>query len=116
MTMAEHSEHLPRPADQLEQLAEYYDAHDTSAEMEHGQWVDPEPMVTTSLRLPAEVIEVLKQQARARHVRYTSHVRSILEHAARGGQSPELAQITERLDRIERAVTRKQDQPPRKTA
>lgn len=105
MTMTKHSEHLPRPADQLEGLSEYYDTHDTSAEMEHGRWVEPQPMTTTSLRLPAEVIDQLKRQARTQHVRYTSYVRSILEHAARGGQPPELLQIAERLDRIERAVT-----------
>lgn len=62
-------------------------------------------MATTSLRLPADVIDQLKRQARARHVRYTSYVRSILERAARTGMPPELADITERLDRIERAVT-----------
>jgi hypothetical protein len=39
-------------------------------------------MATTSLRLPADVIDQLKRQARARHVRYTSYVRSILERTA----------------------------------
>jgi hypothetical protein len=38
-------------------------------------------------------------------VRYTSYVRSILERAARGGVPPEIAEITERLERIEQAVT-----------
>lgn len=105
MTMSKHSEQLPRPAAELERLAGYYDSHDTSAEMEHGEWVEPQPMATTSLRLPADVIDQLKRQARARHVRYTSYVRSILERAARGGALPEIADITERLERIERAVT-----------
>jgi predicted DNA binding CopG/RHH family protein len=104
MTMAKRKEQLPRPVSELEQLAEYYDSHDTSADMEHGQWVEPRPMATTSLRLPADVIEALKQQARSRHVRYTSYVRSILERAARG-VPPEITDITERLERIERAVT-----------
>jgi hypothetical protein len=105
MTMTKHPEQLPRPAAELERLAGYYDSHDTSAEMEHGEWVEPRPMATTSLRLPADVIDQLKQQARARHVRYTSYVRSILERAARGGPPPEITEITERLERIERAVT-----------
>jgi hypothetical protein len=105
MTMAKNSEQLPRPAAELEELAEYYDSHDASQEMEHGEWVEPQPMATTSLRLPADVIEQLKLQARARHVRYTSYVRSILERTARGGPPPEIADITERLERIERAVT-----------
>jgi hypothetical protein len=62
-------------------------------------------MATTSLRLPTDVISQLKLQAKARHVRYTSYVRSILERAARGELPPEIADITERLERIERAVT-----------
>jgi CopG antitoxin of type II toxin-antitoxin system len=106
MTMAKDSEQLPRPAAELEELAEYYDTYDTSGEMEHGEWVEPQPMATTSLRLPAAVIDQLKRQARARHVRYTSYVRSILERTARTGVPPEIADITERLERIERAVTR----------
>jgi hypothetical protein len=105
MTMTKPSEQLPRPAAELEELVGYYDTHNTSEEMEHGEWVEPEPMATTSLRLPADVIDQLKRQARARHLRYTSYVRSILERAARGGPPPEIADITERLDRIERAVT-----------
>jgi len=103
--VSKHSEQLPRPAAELERLAGYYDSHDTSAEMEHGEWMEPQPMATTSLRLPADVIDQLKRQARVRHVRYTSYVRSILERAARGGPPPEIADITERLERIERAVT-----------
>jgi CopG antitoxin of type II toxin-antitoxin system len=94
MTMTEQPEQLSRPAAELERLAEYYDAHDTSAEMEPGQWVEPQPMATTSLRLPVDVIDQLKRQARARNLRYTSYVRSILERAARGGPPPEIADIT----------------------
>ena len=105
MMMTERDEQLPRPAAELEQLAGYYDSHDTSAEMEHGAWVEPQPMATTSLRLPAEVISQLKRQAQARHIRYTSYVRSILERAANGTPPPEMADITERLERIEQAVT-----------
>jgi hypothetical protein len=73
-------------------------------------------MATTSLRLPADVIDQLKRQARARHVRYTSYLRSILERTARGDALPEIADITERLERIERAVTRGQDSDDQKTA
>jgi hypothetical protein len=116
MTMTERSEQLPRPAAELERLAEYYDTHDTSAEMEPGDWVEPQPMATTSLRLPVEVIDQLKRQARARHLRYTSYVRSILERAALGDTTPEIADITERLERIERAVTGRQSPDDQKTA
>jgi hypothetical protein len=106
MTMPHPEEHLPRPAAELDQLADYYDTHDTSADMENGEWVEPGPMVTTSLRLPADVINELKRQAQTRHVRYTTYIRAILERAANGGPPLELADITERLKRIERAVTR----------
>ena len=116
MNMTKRSEPLPRPAAELERLAEYYDTHDTSAEMEPGDWVEPQPMATTSLRLPVEVIEELKRQARDRHLRYTSYVRSILERAARGETPPEIADITERLERIERAVTKRQSSGDQKTA
>ena len=47
MTMTKQTERLPRPAAELERLAEYYDTHDTSAEMEPGHWADPHPMATT---------------------------------------------------------------------
>jgi hypothetical protein len=116
MTMEKQTERLPRPAEELEHLAGYYGSHDTSAEMEHGEWVEPQPMATTSLRLPTEVISQLKQQAKARHLRYTSYVRSILERAAVTGTQPELADITERLERIERAITGKQAHDDQKTA
>jgi hypothetical protein len=43
-------------------------------------------------------------------------VRSILERAARGGGPPEIADITERLERIERAVTERQGLGGQKTA
>src|ERR1035438_5256081 len=110
MTMTDHPEQLPQPAAALERLAEYYGTHDTSGDMEHGEWVEPQPMATTSLRLPAEVISQLKRQASARHVR------SILERAALGGTPPEIAEITERLERIERAVTSSQTPGDQKTA
>jgi hypothetical protein len=101
-------EPLPWAEAELERLAGYYGDHDTSAEMDQGEWIEPQPMATTSLRLPAEVIDELKRQARNRHVRYTSYVRSILERAARGDAPPELAEIRERLDRIEQAVISRQ--------
>jgi hypothetical protein len=116
MTMTKHPEQLPRPAAELERLAEYYDTHDTSTEMDNGDWVEPQPMATTSLRLPADVIDQLKQQARTRHVRYTTYVRSILERAARSGSPPELAEITERLERIERALSGGPPHDDQKTA
>ena len=39
--MTKHNEQLPRSAAELEQLASYYNSHDTSTEMEHCEWVEP---------------------------------------------------------------------------
>jgi predicted DNA-binding protein len=92
----------------LDDLAAYYDTHDTAAEMEPGQWVDPRPMKTTSLRLPADVVEALKARAQRRGMRYTALLREIVERAVRGepaAEGEELAQINQRLARIEAALT-----------
>ena len=107
MTMTKRPESLPRPERELEALAAHYDTHDTAPGMEHGEWVDPRPMKTTSLRLPADVVEALKSLAYARGMRYTALVREIIEHALNGvrlAATDELAQINDRLARIESAV------------
>jgi predicted DNA-binding protein len=114
MTMMKRDESLPRPAEDLEALAAYYDANDTSAEMEHGEWVDPRPMKTTSLRLPGDVVDALRVLAQTRGMRYTALVREIIEHALNGvrlaeTESEELARINERLARIEAAVVAQPD-------
>ncbi|MBK0866286.1 MAG: ribbon-helix-helix protein, CopG family [Saccharopolyspora sp.] len=93
-----------RSTEELDELAAYYDAHDTSEEMEQGQWVEPQPMKTTSLRLPADVVEALKKLAQARGVRYTALLREIVEQAVyetHSVHSDELAEINQRLARIE---------------
>jgi predicted DNA-binding protein len=111
-TTKKKAEDLPRQAEELEELAAYYDTHDTSAEMEHGQWVDPRPMKTTSLRLPTDVVEALKALARGQGMRYTAVVREIIEQAVSGAHpvhDEELAQINERLTRIEAALAAAED-------
>ena len=113
MTMVKRDESPPRAVEDLEALAAHYDNHDTSAEMEHGEWVDPRPMQTTSLRLPGDVVDALKALAQSRGMRYTALLREIVEHAVNGVRlagSDELARINERLARIEAAVV---DQPAR---
>lgn len=104
MATTKKSQDLPRPAEELDELATYYDTHDTSAEMGSGQWVEPQPMKTTSLRLPADVVAELKKLAHARGIRYTALLREIVEQAVQGTHSvhgDELAEINERLARIE---------------
>ena len=70
-------ETLPRSQEELEGLASYYAEHDVSDEIEQGHLVSV-PMVTTSLRLPKSVVEVLKADAARRGVPYTKFVRDIL--------------------------------------
>lgn len=109
MTMTNKHENLPRPADELEELAAYYGSHDTADEMEDGELVDPRPMQTTSLRLPADVVEALKSLAQARGIRYTALIREIVEQMVYGSRlvdHDELTKINERLARIEAAVAR----------
>jgi predicted DNA-binding protein len=109
-TPQEPAEHLPRPTGELEDLASYYDTHDTSTEMEHGHWVDPRPMQTTSLRLSTEVVDALKARARRRGIRYTTLLREIIENAVHNEQTAkneDLTQINDRLARIEAAITQR---------
>lgn len=70
-------ETLPRSPEELEDLASYYAEHDVSEEIEQGHVVSA-PMVTTSLRLPKPVVEILKADAARRGVPYTKFVRDIL--------------------------------------
>jgi len=104
--MKKRTESLPMPAEDLEALAAHYDTHDTSSEMQLGEWVDPRPMRTTSLRLPSDVVDALKALARERGVRYTTLVREIIESALAAASSPDsqLVEINERLARIEAVV------------
>lgn len=99
--MAKKQEKLPRPAAELEELADYYDTNDTSAEMDTGQWVDPRPMVTTSLRLPDTVVAALKAEAQQDGVRYTALVRRVLEsHLDHHEDAVRLSGLEQRMDHL----------------
>jgi hypothetical protein len=67
------------------ELREYYDNHDTGDEGGGGEWVtevDPDPMVTTSLRLPKSLLDEVRRQARARGIRTTALMREWIEARA----------------------------------
>lgn len=104
MTKKRPQETLPMPTKLLEEIATYYAVTDTTELMENGHWVDPAPMATTSLRLPADVVDRLKQQAAARNVRYTTYLRSILERVSQNDQPISLEEISVRLERVEAAL------------
>lgn len=109
--MAKRAESLPRAVEELEELAEYYGTNDTSSEMEDGEWVDPRPMQTTSLRLPADVLDAVKALAQARGQRYTALIREIIEQAVSGQRLADndevVVRIDQRLARIEKSVAMK---------
>ncbi|MCP3799970.1 BrnA antitoxin family protein [Allokutzneria sp. A3M-2-11 16] len=109
--MTKKNESLPRSAGHLERLAAHYDEHDTTEEMAGGEWVDPRPMVMTSLRLSAKTVDALKDIAGRRGVRYTAFLREVLENAAGGSdeRADELLEIRERLARIENAISAPMD-------
>jgi hypothetical protein len=82
--------------EQLDELREYYDTHDTSADMEGGTWEEPEPvaepMVTHALRLPQPVLDQLRSVADSRGLKVTALMREWLEE--RLARESELGDVT----------------------
>lgn len=82
------------------ELRDYYDNHEsTPEEMEQGHWetdVDPNPMVTSSLRLPKALLDVIRAVARARGMRATALMRQILEESLAPGDG-----LPQRVARLE---------------
>lgn len=95
------SERLPRSEAELGDLADFYAQHDVSEDIEAGDVVTPEPMVTASLRLPAEVLDKLRAEAADRGVRYTTLIRDVLIAHVTAGR-PSSRALASRLDRLER--------------
>lgn len=108
-------EKLPRSPQELEDLASYYDEHDTGDEMEDGRWV--EPMVTTSLRLPRDVFDQVKEKARREGKRHTAYIRDVVTHAVSDTDSDdELREISSKLDELLQAVQPETTSSSAKTA
>lgn len=75
-------------ADRLARLRNYYATSDESAAIDEAELetdVDPDPMVTTSLRLPRSLLEWVRAQAEHEHVRPTSLMRRWLEERRQQG-------------------------------
>lgn len=88
-----------------EEIADYAENHDFSAEMDSGTCesdVDPDPMVSTSLRLPKSLLDWVREQATAQHSKPTTYIRQLLEEARATNSAP--TDVATRLDRLERAV------------
>lgn len=92
----------------LDERAQYYDSHDMSSEMEAGHWetepVPPDPMITTSLRLPKSVLDQVRARAATEDIKATAWIRALIEAAL---AEPEAKSIEARVRRLEAAVFRK---------
>jgi hypothetical protein len=77
----------------LQRLAEYYDTHDTSTELEGAKLVDEpgdtDPMVSLSLRMPKSLLDWVRAQARAEHTKPTQLIRRWIEER-RSTEQPSL--------------------------
>ena len=93
----------------LQRLAEYYDTHDTSAELERAERVDepvdPDPMVSLSLRLPKSLLDWVRTQARTEHTKPTQLIRRWIEERRSSGEPS----LEERVRRLEDLVQRGAD-------
>ncbi|MFP5023336.1 hypothetical protein [Pseudonocardia phyllosphaerae] len=88
--------------DEIDQLREHYDYTDLSDSIERAAAetdVEPNPMVTTSLRLPKDVLDWVREQADAQHVKPTALVRRWIEERRTASSS-----VEDRLSRLENAV------------
>jgi hypothetical protein len=91
----------------LAQLRDHYDTADLSAEIEHAHWetdVEPDPMVTTSLRLPKSVLDWVRQQAEAEHVKPTALIRRWIEQQREESAEDVSGRLERLVERLEVAV------------
>jgi hypothetical protein len=74
--------------DKIDELAAYYDEHDTTADLERAVPREPVPadevMIVTSLRLPKPVMDQVRERARERGVKPTALIREWVEAALAG--------------------------------
>ena len=98
----------------LAQLRDHYDTADLTAEIERARWetdVEPDPMVTTSLRLPKSVLDWVRQQAEAERVKPTALIRRWIEQQ-RDDRARDVSGRLERLvERLEVAVVAEEKAP-----
>jgi len=93
----------------LDEIADYAQRHDFAAEMEQGSWeadTDADPMVTTSVRLPKSLLDWVRRNAAAQHVRPSVLIRQWIEQHRDATEPEGPADLTARVERLERAVFR----------
>lgn len=89
------------------EIAEYAQTHDFSAEMEQGVWetdTEADPMVTTSLRLPKSLLDWVRQQAAMQHVRPSVLIRQWIEQHRDAGGATGIEHLVARMERLEHIV------------
>lgn len=91
----------------LDDVADYAQTHDFSADMEQGVWesdTETDPMVTTSLRLPKSLLDWVREQAATHHVRPSVLIRQWVEQRRDAGDAAGVEELATRVERLERAV------------
>lgn len=90
----------------IDEIAEYYETHDTAEEMEGGRLVPPlsDPMVVTSVRLPKGTLDQVRNEARHRGIGPTQLIRQWIEAALLRdvGDHRETVAVSELLDFLHR--------------
>ncbi len=73
----------PPDTDDLEELANWFDTHDTTklADLEEVSERPTRPMVQVTLRLPADLVDRYRRLAQRTHIPYTTLIRSALLRA-----------------------------------
>jgi len=93
----------------LDEIADYAQHHDFAAEMEQGSWeadTDGDPMITTSVRLPKSLLDWVRHQAAAQHVRPSVLIRQWIEQHRDTAEAQGAGDLAARVERLERAVFR----------
>lgn len=86
----------------------YYDTHDTADEMDGGHWETetvPEPMITTSLRLPQPLMAAVRAEAARRGLKPSTLIREILEREITSAV-PHQRDLEQRVQALEEAMRR----------
>ena len=92
---------------ELDSLREHFDNADLSDAVDTTQWeteVDPNPMIVTSVRLPKSLLDWVREQAAAEHVKPTALIRRWVEDRQRADQSHRAGSGDDRVGRLEERV------------
>lgn len=91
----------------LDEIAAHAQTHDFSTEMEQGMWetdTEVDPMVTTSLRLPKSLLDWVREESAAQHLRPSGLIRQWIEQRRDAGGAPGIEALAARLERLEHRV------------